>query len=213
MKHLLLFLPILFVVSCSNVQKQQDTKGQNLEDVTDKTFEEIFAEIAPTDISENVFKLFGQDFAVVTAGNKSHFNSMTVAYGGFGIHLGLPSTMCFLRANRYTLEFIRGEQSYTMCWFNDEYKDAVLYFGSMSGRGTDKMANNPLSAVTTPNGNIAYKEAKLIVECKLIEITSVSPDDFYIEKGREFVEEGFNDAKDYHKLVFGEITKVWKRIN
>jgi len=199
------------VVSCNNLSNKQDSKVKSDEDITTLIFDELFTEIAPTDISENVFKLFGQDYAVVTAGSESYFNSMTIAYGGLGIHLGLPATWCFLRANRYTLEFIRGDQVYTMCWFDDKYNEAVLYYGRMSGRDSEKMANNPLTYVVTPNGNIAYKEAKLIIECKLMEITTVSIDDFYSEQGKEFIEEGFKDANDYHKIVFGEITNVWKK--
>ena len=212
MKKIFFIISIIMFVSCNNKTQQKETNVKSDENAVSLMFDELFTEIAPIDISENVFKLFGQDYTVITAGTESYFNSMTAGYGGFGIQFGLPSTWCFLRASRYTLDFIRGEQTYTMCWFDDEYKDAVLYFGSKSGRNSDKMANNPLNYVITPDGNIAYKEANLIIECKLMQITSVSPDDFYYKKGKEFVEEGFEDAKDYHKLVFGEITKVWKKI-
>jgi flavin reductase (DIM6/NTAB) family NADH-FMN oxidoreductase RutF len=213
MKKLFFIIPFLtLIVACNNKTQQKEIVNQTPENIASLTFDELFTEINPTDITENVFKLFGQDFAVITAGNETYFNSMTAAYGGYGIQCALPSTWCFIGANRYTLDFIRGEQTYTMCWFNDEYKDAVLYFGSISGRNSDKMANNPLTYVITPDGNIAYKEAKLILECKLMQITTVSPDDFYFQKGKEFVEEGFEDAQDYHKMVFGEITKVWRKI-
>jgi len=211
MKKLIFILPILMIISCNNISKKQEVKVRTTEEFATLMFDELFTEIKPTDISENVFKLFGKDYAVVTAGSESYFNSMTVGYGGLGIHLGFPATWCFLNANRYTLEFIRGDQVYTMCWFDDNYKDAVLYYGSMSGRDSDKMANNPLSYVITPNGNIAYKEAKLIIECRLMEITTVSMDDFYY-RGKEFINEGFLDANYNYELVFGEITNVWKKI-
>ncbi|MDR0317885.1 MAG: flavin reductase [Lactococcus lactis] len=212
MRQLLLIIPFLMFIACNNKTQQKETSAYSAETIVNLTFDELFVEIEATDISENVFKLWGQDNTVITAGNESYFNSMTAAYGGFGIQFNLPSTWCFLRASRYTLDFIRGEQTYTMCWFDDDYKDAVLYFGSMSGRDSDKMANNPLNSTSTPDGNIAYKEAKLILECKLMQITTVSPDDFYYQKGKEFVDAGFEDAQDYHKIVFGEITKVWKKL-
>ena len=207
-------LPILIFISCNNVSQkgnaannEQTAKVSDV-DVKNLSFEELFSKIEPTEITDNVFKIVGQDFTVITAGNESYFNSMTASYGGWGQLFDVPATWCFLRANRYTLEFIREEQSYTMCYFDDEYKDAVMYFGSKTGRDGDKMENNPLTGVSTPDGNIAYKEARLIIECKLMQITTVSPDDFYLQKGREFVEGGFDEAKDYHKLVFGEITNV-----
>jgi hypothetical protein len=58
---------------------------------------------------------------------------------------------------------------------------------------------------------MAYKEARLIIECKLVEVTTVSPDDFYTEEGRSFIVEAHAETNDYHKIVFGEITSVWMR--
>jgi flavin reductase (DIM6/NTAB) family NADH-FMN oxidoreductase RutF len=71
------------------------------------------------------------------------------------------------------------------------------------------MKETTLIPVQTPDGNMTYKEARLVMECKIIELTTVSPDDYYTQEAKDFVIEGYNDAKDYHKLVFGEITHVW----
>src|SRR5690606_26018691 len=155
-----------------------------------------------------VFKLVGKDYSVITAGSDSLYNSMTASWGGWGQLFEVPVTWCFLNASRYTLEFIKKEQSYTMTYFPDQFKDQVIAFGSKSGRNSDKMKETTLTYVKTPSGNITYKEAKLIIECKLVEITETNPKDFYSEKGKEFVEKGKKDGngKEYHKLVFGDIT-------
>jgi flavin reductase (DIM6/NTAB) family NADH-FMN oxidoreductase RutF len=86
-----------------------------------------------------------------------------------------------------------------------------MFLGSKTGRGTDKMKENMLTVVKMPSGNMAYKEAKLIVECSLTELTTVSPEDFYTEYGQDFINDGYREAKDYHKMVFGEIVNVWTR--
>jgi flavin reductase (DIM6/NTAB) family NADH-FMN oxidoreductase RutF len=197
-------------MACNNTaQKPAKENSSEMKPVKEKTFDELFQQVQPTELTGNVFKLVGQDFTVITAGKESDFNSMTASYGGWGQLFDLSSTWCFLRANRYTLEYIKKEQSYTMTYFEDKYKDQVLYFGSKSGRDSDKMKNNPFTYVKTPSGNITYKEAKLVIECKLMEITTVNPSDFYLDKGKKFVEEAYEEAKEYHKLVFGEITHVW----
>ena len=173
----------------------------------------MFRKIEPTELTENVFKLVGKDYSVITAGSDSLYNSMTASWGGWGQLFEVPVTWCFLNASRYTLEFIKKEQSYTMTYFPDQFKDQVIAFGSKSGRNSDKMKETTLTYVKTPSGNITYKEAKLIIECKLVEITETNPKDFYSEKGKEFVEKGKKDGngKEYHKLVFGDITAVWIR--
>jgi len=71
------------------------------------------------------------------------------------------------------------------------------------------MKNTKLTAVETPSGNMAFKEAKLIIECKLVQVTTVSPDDFYTEESKKFVTDAHTETGDYHKVVFGEITNVY----
>ena len=150
-------------------------------------FEDIFKKISPEELTDNVFKLIGKDFTVITAGKADLYNSMIASFGGWGILFGEPTTWCFLRANRYTLEIIAKEKSYTMSYFADEYKDQILFLGSKSGRNSEKMRENTLTMIQTPSENISYEEARLIIECTLTEVTTVNPEDFYIEKDRKFI--------------------------
>lgn len=216
-------LPILLftalLISCTGkVKEAATTENVNIEtidyaNVKDKSFEELFKKVEPTELTDNVFKLVGQDYTVITAGTDSAFNSMTASWGGWGQLFEVPVTWCFLNASRYTLEFIKKEQTYTMAYFPEQFKEQVIAFGSKSGRNSDKMKETTLTHVKTPSDNITYKEAKLVIECKLVEITETNPKDFYSDKGKDFVEKGMKDGngKEYHKLVFGDITNVWVR--
>jgi flavin reductase (DIM6/NTAB) family NADH-FMN oxidoreductase RutF len=199
----------LVLISCG-VKPSVEKEKEEILDVKDKSFAELFDSISPEEIIDNVFKLVGKDYTVITAGKFPEHNSMTASWGGFGILFEKPTTWCFLRASRYTLELMRKEQTYTMSYFPDQYKEQVLFFGSKTGKNTDKMKETTLTAVQTPSGNVTYKEARLIIECKLTELTTVNPDDFYTQYGKDFIETAYNDVKEYHKVVFGEITKVWR---
>jgi flavin reductase (DIM6/NTAB) family NADH-FMN oxidoreductase RutF len=218
-KVLPVLLSVIFLTSCiGKVKEAAATENINIEtidytNVKDKSFEDLFKKIEPTELTDNVFKLVGQDYTVITAGTDSAFNSMTASWGGWGQLFEVPVTWCFLNASRYTLEFIKKEQTYTMTYFPEQFKEQVIAFGSKSGRNSDKMKETALTHVKTPSNNITYKEAKLIIECKLVEITETNPKDFYSEKGKDFVEKGMKDGngKEYHKLVFGDITNVWVR--
>lgn len=220
MKKVLLSLATcLLLVSCDTVSTKEQTKTETKSDsisytgIKEKSFDELYKNISATEITDNVFKLVGQDFTVITAGTDSLYNSMTASYGGWGQLFEKPVTWCFLNASRYTLELIKQKKTYTMSYFPDQFKEQVLFFGSKSGRVSDKMKENKLTFVKTPSGNITYKEARLIIECELTEITATNPNDFYTEGGKAFVEKGMKDGNgnEYHKLVFGEITNVWIR--
>ncbi|MDR0420956.1 MAG: flavin reductase [Prevotellaceae bacterium] len=210
MKNSFLLLSMLICMSCVSQEKKNiDNESAKINNITDMNFEALFTGISADEINDNVFKLVGKDITVITAGKLPDFNSMAASWGGIGILFNRPVTWCMLRANRYTLEIIKNEHTYTLSYFPEEYKEQVLFFGSKSGRNTDKMKETTLTPVLTPDGNTTYKEARLVLECKLTEITTVQPDDFLNQDDKNFIIDGFNEAKEYHKLVFGEITNVW----
>ena len=181
------------------------------EQIAGLSFDELFEEIDPKDVREDIFTLVGDDFGILTAGASGSENAMVTSWGGWGIVFGKPGMFHFLRSNRYTLEKMREERCYTVSFFDDGFKDDIMQFGMKSGRDTDKMKTTELTSVRTPDGCPAWKEAKLIVECDLAEVTTVAPDDFYDADNRRFVEEAYAETGDWHKLVLSRITHVWKR--
>jgi hypothetical protein len=66
-----------------------------------------------------------------------------------------------------------------------------------------------LTSVQTPSGNSSFKEAGLIIECELIQLTTVKTDDFCTQEAKDYVDEAYREAGVYRQYVFGEITHVW----
>jgi len=64
---------------------------------------------------------------------------MTASGGGLGMLFKKPTTWYILQATCYTLELIEKEQTYTMSYFPNEYKEQILFSGSKSGRDSEKM--------------------------------------------------------------------------
>jgi len=58
---------------------------------------------------------------------------------------------------------------------------------------------------------MAFNEARLIIECKLTQITTASADDFYSEDAKAYPDEAYTDPGEIRQYVFGEITHVWMR--
>ena len=200
--------------ACTGNTEHADSKTTlSREQIKVRNFDQLFTAIDVKDIPQDVFTLVGEDFSVLTAGNPSHYNSMVAGWGGWGIVFNKPQAFSFLRATRYTLEIMRREGAYTMTFFDNEFKEDIMKFGQQSGRNSDKMKNTALTSVQTPAGNMAFKEAKLIIELTLTQVTTVSPDDFLVPDSRKFVVDANpnGNPNDYHKIVFGEITNVWVR--
>ncbi|GHT82545.1 hypothetical protein FACS1894137_01640 [Spirochaetia bacterium] len=187
-------------------------------------FEQLFKQITPAEIFDiyNVFSLAEKEFPVVTAGKPDHFNSMIWTLSGFGIHLcasGIknhlrkPTVYGFFREDRYTLELMQREQAYTISFFPNEYKEQTFFLGKTSGRASSKMQELELTSVQTPSDNISFQEAKLILECKLTQLTTVKSEDYCSKEVQDSLNETYQEEKHYRKLAFGEITHVWIKNN
>ncbi|MGM9791455.1 MAG: flavin reductase [Candidatus Cryptobacteroides sp.] len=188
--HALHLLVAATIISGCNIGNQKAD--------SDSTFTDLFTTIDVKDIEEDVFTLIGENYGIITAGTPDNFNSMVTSWGGWGIVFGKPGVFHFLRSNRYTLELMRERQTYTLSFFDNEYKDAVSQFGLKSGRDSDKMKETSLTPVQTPDSNPAFYEAKLNIECRLSEVTTVSQDDFYNDEDRNFVTKAFQETRDWH---------------
>jgi flavin reductase (DIM6/NTAB) family NADH-FMN oxidoreductase RutF len=185
------------------MNNQSNLKAQN--------FEELFKEIAPEELIDNVFKLVGKDFFIVTAGKADNYNSMVGSGGGFGVLFRKPTAWCILLGTRYTLELMQKAQTYTLSYFPSEYKEKMMYFGKQTGRDTDKMKHSPLTGVQTLSGNMTFKEARLVFECKLTQVAIANTEDYLSKIDREYIEKAIAEDGERRRYVFGEITKIWER--
>jgi flavin reductase (DIM6/NTAB) family NADH-FMN oxidoreductase RutF len=186
-----------------------EMKTTDYVNVKEMNFEQLFKQISPEEICDNVFTLLGKVFPVITAGRKEHYNSMTASGGGMGMLFKKPATWCIFQSTRYTLELIEKEQTYTLSYFTDEYRKQMMFLGSKSGRDSKKMKEDELTGVQTPSGDMSFKEASLIIECKLMQITTPSPNDFRTQEAINYLNEAYKDPDEIRKYVFGEITRVW----
>ena len=204
------------MIACNNTSQQLETKTKQSKTMTMTqneikalSFDELFVAADVKDLGTPF--AIGEDFSVLTAGDSNLYNSMVASWGGWGILFERPSIYHFLRSNRYTLELMRKKNTYTVSLFPAEYKDQIMIFGGSSGRDSNKMKETTLTAVATPSGNITYKEAAVVLECKLSEVTTVTPDDFLNESDKQFVVDAHAETGEYHKMIFSEITNVWVR--
>ena len=104
-------------------------------------FEQLFKQISPEEIFDNLFTLLGkmpEKDTVITAGKKDHYNSMTGSVTGLAFLFKKPTTWCILREDRYTLELILKEQTFTLSYFPNKYKKQIHFLGIKSGRDSEK---------------------------------------------------------------------------
>lgn len=140
---------------------------------------------------------------LVTAGNIDSYNTMTASWGGLGVLWGKDIAFCVIRPGRYTYEFMEKADTFTLSFFGNEYKKALSFCGSHSGRDCDKAKETGLTPVESENGSVYFGEARLVLECKKIYFDDINPENFIDPD----IDSNY-PKKDYHRMYVGEIVNV-----
>ena len=123
-------------------------------------------------LNVDIFRLFNQDWALLTAGSIQDYNAMTISWGQLGSLWGGPGkakniATVFVKPLRYTFAFMEKQDIFTICWFPKEYRKDLGLLGSKSGRDGDKIAQTALKPKALPQG-VGYEQASLTLVCKKI---------------------------------------------
>lgn len=114
--------------------------------------------------------MFSRQTALVTAGNMQHFNACTIGWGSMGNiwsragSIG-PIITVYVHPSRYTCEFLKANRSFTVSFFPHEYRGALGYMGTHSGREGDKVKAAGLTPAPIGDG-VTYQQANLTFLCK-----------------------------------------------
>ena len=156
--------------------------------------------ISPEELNDNVFKLIGSDWMLITAGKIGAYNTMTASWGAMGVLWSKKVCFCFIRPDRHTRSFVEKSDKFTLSFFNDDYRGALNLCGSRSGRDTDKAKEAGITPVKSPSGSVYFGEARLVIECKKIYFQDFDPANF-VDAGIQ----GNYPKNDYHRMYVGEI--------
>ncbi|MBQ6268798.1 MAG: flavin reductase [Bacteroidetes bacterium] len=168
-----------------------------------------FKEISPFEINNNFFIAFDKDWALLCAGNpnvETESNMMTVSWGGIGILWNKPIAVCYIRPQRYTLDFVNKTGRFSLNFFNDNsHRDALNICGSTSGRDINKFVESKLT-LKNDKEYACINEADLILNCNVLYVDELKENNF---TNKEIVNVCY-PKKDFHKIFIGEIVSVLK---
>ena len=161
----------------------------------------------PIDVLEmNPFTKIGKEWALVTAGNKSKCNTMTVSWGGVGVLWGKNVVYIFIRDSRYTKEFIDNGDFFSISFLDNAYRDALNYCGAHSGRDVDKFEEAGLTPAF--RHSIPYPdEANFVILCKKMAAVPITEDSF---ADSSISNKWYADG-DMHTMYVGEIIDLMAR--
>ncbi len=162
----------------------------------------MYKEINIRELKDNFVKMISNDWALLTAGKKDDFNTMTVSWGGIGELWGKDVCFVFVRPQRYTYEFMEKNDYFSLSFFGGEHKKELGVCGSKSGRDIDKMEATGFTPVDFENA-VGYEQAKVNIVLKKLAYQDMKPDGFIDDS---IMTNYANN--DFHRVYVGEIVKV-----
>ena len=162
-----------------------------------------FVEVKAEELQMNPFTKIGKEWMLITAGNEEKCNTMTASWGGVGIMWGKNAVTVYIRPQRYTKEFVDREETFTLSFYGEDYRDALNLFGKVSGKDRDKVKEAGFTPYFT-DGTVAFEEAEIILICRKMYADDIKPEKF-IDKDAEGK---WYPQKDYHTMYIAEVLKV-----
>ncbi|MGL5973306.1 MAG: flavin reductase [Oscillospiraceae bacterium] len=163
-----------------------------------------FKKINTSSLSLNPFESISKEWFLVTAGDKSNFNTMTASWGSVGHLWNLDVFFSFVRPQRHTFSFCEENLYYSICFFDEQYKKDLVFCGRNSGANTDKIKNTNLTPVFDENETPFFKESNLVFICKKLYVDRLKEDSFL---NSDLSIKNY-PKKDFHQMYVGEIISV-----
>ena len=154
----------------------------------------------------DVFKEFDKRWALLTAGSLSHYNTMTISWGGMGTMWSKPVVTVYVKPVRYTWKFLNENDYFTVSFFPDENHEDLITLGTKSGRDGDKVGMTKLKAVSCVNDTVSFEQAETVIVCK-----KIYWQDMKVDTLPESIVNAYYANEAPHRMYIGEVVRVIRR--
>ncbi len=158
-------------------------------------------------LSQNVFSAIGDDWMLLTAGDRTACNTMTVSWGGLGVLWGKNVATVYVRPQRYTFGFMERSGFFTLSLLGPRWRDALKLCGSKSGRELDKIAACGLTLAYGQGDAPFFQEAETVLVCRKLYFDDLDPSRFLSPE----IEGQNYPNQDYHRMYIGEIVEAYQK--
>ena len=149
-----------------------------------------------------IFSQFNDKWALLSAGTKDDHNTMTISWGGMGTLWFKPVVTVYVKPCRHTYGFMNDNEYFTVSFYPEEYKKALILMGSRSGRDMDKDAASGLT-VSDLGKAVTYEEAEATLLCRKIYFQDMNP----ANMPQDVVQQHYI-MEEPHRMFIGEVVEV-----
>lgn len=152
----------------------------------------------------DIFSVYDKEWALLTAGSKENYNTMTISWGGMGTLWSKPVVTVYVKPIRHTHRFLEESDYFTVSFYPEQYRNALLLLGTKSGRDGDKVAEAGLTPAFSDK-SVTFQEAKVTLLCKKIYRQDLDTAAMPAE-----VADSFYTEEAAHTMYIGEVVEILK---
>ena len=157
------------------------------------------------EFTTDIFGAFDKKWALLTAGDRDSFNTMTISWGALGTIWGRPTATVYVRTSRYTHDFMDKYDHFTVSFYPEEYRKTLTVLGTKSGRDMDKMRGSGLTPVAA-GPSVSFAEAECTLVCRKMYMQNLELSRIPAEIAQPIY------GKDApHDMYLGEVVEILRR--
>lgn len=163
--------------------------------------------VDPREVFPELVRVFGTKNALLTAGDKSACNTMTIGWCQVGRLWNLPVCTVYVRPERYTYEFMENHDYFTVSVLPESAKETMALCGTKSGRDMDKIKACGLTVRRGAGDAPYFEEAEAVLVCKKLYVQDMAPE-CVLPAGEEKIFPRYEKAEGWHRIYTGEIAEA-----
>ena len=159
-------------------------------------------------LTPEVLKVFGRQPPLLTAGDRSGLNTMTIGWCQLGCLWSQPVCTVFVRPERYTDQFMESHDYFTVSVLPPELKKITAFCGSRSGRDVDKVKECGLTVRYGAGDAPFFDEAEWALVCRKLYVQDMDP---AAVLDREIILPYYGEKGGWHRIYVGRVEEVYKK--
>ena len=159
-------------------------------------------------LTPEVFSVFGSNNALLTAGNRSRCNTMTIGWCQLGRIWNRPTCTVFVRPERYTYQFMESGDYFTVSVFPLSDRKTMAFCGTKSGRDIDKIKECGLTVCYGTGDAPFFDEAEWVLVCRKIYAQDMTAD---CTLDDECILPYYGEKGGWHRMYVGEVVEAYTK--
>ncbi len=171
----------------------------------------MLRELDPEVFNVNPFCVYDMDWALLSVGDESDLNTMTISWGGMGTFWGKPVVTVYVGLGRCTKPLMDAHDTFSVCWLSKtpKAKETLMWAGTHHARDCeDKVSEAGLTPVFV-DGTPTFKEAEVTIICRKA-YADLMPRENFVDLDAEgmWYSERDDAVEDWHTMYIGYVEKI-----